>query len=109
MVGHGPVGDYGVLSGEKAVMGIESGVEQIEAIEFAEDDRIQHIVDRQWVVGVLGLDLFKALKRAIVIKDIEALEGLAHLRVQVKGVRIHLGRCGNCATSRCPEKHQENG
>ena len=41
-------------------MGIESGIEQIQAIELAENNRVQHVIDREWVVRVLRLDLFKA-------------------------------------------------
>ena len=88
-------------------MGIEGGIEQIEAIEFAEDDRVEHIVHGQRVGGVLRLDLFKPRQRAIVIEDVKALEGLAHQRVQVEWIRIHPGGCGNGATSRPREKPRQ--
>ena len=81
-------------------MGIEGGIEQIQAIELAENNRVQHVIDREWVVRVLRLDLFKARQRTLVIQDVETLKGLAHLGIQIQWIRIHARGCGNGATNR---------
>ena len=51
---HGRIGGYSVLAAEKPVVGIESGVEQIETIKLAEKDRVEHIIHSERIAGIFA-------------------------------------------------------
>ena len=108
LFGHRRIGSYRVLSVKKPVVRIESSVEEIEAIQLAEDDRIEHIIHGKRTGGILRLDFFEPRQRAIVIEDVEALIGLAHQRVQVEGVSIYSRGRGYNPVARGHKKHQKH-
>jgi hypothetical protein len=88
-------------------MSVEGGIEQIEAVEFAEEDCIEDVVDGQRIVGVLTLNLFEAGDGSVVVENVEPVESLAHRGVQVERVGINSRGRGDCGPSDLWKKHQQ--
>src|ERR1035437_8512238 len=91
-------GDW-VLTRQKSVLHVESGVEQIQPVEFAKHGIIQNVVDGHGIVGMFGGNLFKESLRGGVIEIVEVLIGRLNLRRKIQ--RIRVGTVGSLDCSEC--------
>src|SRR5208282_1970923 len=79
-----------VPAGEKTVVGVEGGVEQILPVELLEDDRVEQIGRGLRVAGMGRAKLLETGDSVGIIKIVEILVGSAHLRVVVHRVGMHV-------------------
>ena len=98
-----------MLTAQKPVMRVERGIEEIEAIKFAEDDRIEHIIDGKRTGGIAGLHLFKPRQSAVVVEDVEAVVSLPNEGVQIERIRIHARGSGYSAAAGWRKSGQNRG
>jgi hypothetical protein len=79
------------LGGEEGVVGVVSGVEEVLAVELAEDEGEEDVADGDGALRVGALDGFEAGEGAFVVEVVEVIEGLADLRGEVDGVGVGCG------------------
>jgi hypothetical protein len=80
-----------VMAGQEAVIGVESGVEQILPVEFLEDLRLEQKARGLRIAGVRLVDSPETLDGAWIIHVVEVLESLPDQRVAVQRVGVNLG------------------
>ena len=84
------------LGGEEGVVRVVGGVEEILAVEFAEDERHQDVAGGDGALGIGFLDGFKAGEGAVVVEVVEVLVSLANLRGEIDGVGVGGEFCSLC-------------
>lgn len=80
----------GVPAGQKPVSGVEGGVQQVLTVKFLEEHRIEQLRGGLRIARVRRVNALEALDGAGVVQVIEVLKGLAHQRVAVEGIGMHL-------------------
>ena len=83
----GPLG--GVPAGQKAVVGVEGRVEQIEPVEFLKNHRIEQQGRCLRVARMLRVELLEPLHSAGEVEIVEAIGGFAYERVVVQRVGVN--------------------
>jgi hypothetical protein len=81
-----------VAAGEKTVVGIKSGVEQVKPIQFLKNQRVEQIRRGLRIARVRRAELLKVRNGRGEIQIEIAIVGSAHLRVVVHRIGVHLGR-----------------
>jgi len=79
------------LGGEKGVVGVVGGVEEILMVELAEDEGHQDVIGRHGILGAGALDGFEAGESAVVVEVVEERVGLPDLRRQIERIRMQVG------------------
>ena len=54
-------------------MGVKRGIEEVQPVEFAEDDRLQNVSHGEGVVWMGFLNTFKFGNRAVVLEVVEVI------------------------------------
>jgi hypothetical protein len=80
-----------VAAGKKAVVGVEGSVQQVQPVELLEDHGFQQERGGLRIAGVRGLDALETLDGPWIVQVVEVLEGLAHQRLAVHRIGVHLG------------------
>jgi hypothetical protein len=76
------------FGGEEGVVGVVGGVEEVLAVELAEDDGEEDVADGDGALRVGALDGFEARECALVVEVVEVLEGVTGRRGKVDGVGV---------------------
>ena len=92
---------------EEPVMRVESGVEQVKAIELAEYNCIEYIIHSLRILGVRRLNLLEAGEGAVVVEIVEVIVSLSDLRREIDGVGVGGGIVGIGDDWRCQQKREE--
>jgi hypothetical protein len=79
------------LGGEEGVVGVVGGVEEVLAVELAEDEGEENVADGDGALRVGALDGFEAGESAFVVEVVEVIEGLADRRGEVDGIGVGCG------------------
>ena len=78
----------GVAAGEKAVVGVEGGVEQILPVELLEERGFKQVGGGLRIAGVLGMEALEAADGLGKVEVVEVMEGFAHLGIVVHGIGV---------------------
>jgi hypothetical protein len=76
------------LGGEKAVVRVVGGVEEVLTVELAEDDGQKNVADCDGALGVGALDGLEAGKGNVVVEVVEVLEGVADRWGEIDGIGV---------------------
>ena len=74
------------LGGEKAVVSVVGGVEEVLVVELAKDEDLEHVRAGEGIVGVGAIDGLEAGEGAVVVEVIEVVVGFADLGKEVDGI-----------------------
>ncbi len=93
LVAHGGIFFDGVPAGEKSVIGVEGGIEEIEPVKLLEDARVEQIGGGLRIAWMFLMVLLKLRDGVGEIEVVKAVVSRAHLRVVVHGIGVQiLGR-----------------
>jgi len=97
--------------GEEAVVRVVGGVEEVLAVELAEDDGQKDVADGDGALGVSALDGLEADKSSVVVEVVEVLECLADRWGEIDGVGVGGGvvllRVGWRLKQECEEESRD--
>src|SRR6202043_605325 len=79
-----------MAAGQKSVVGIERGVQQIEPVQFLKQHRIEKESSGLGIARMLAVELIQALHGAGEVEQVEMVEGVLDLWIQIE--RIGMGR-----------------
>ena len=85
--------------GNKRVVSVFACVQGSHAIEFAEENRSQQVVDGEWVVRVPLQHLVELLNCAVVVKIVEMVESCEVQRI-IRAAGQHIGRASGLSVGR---------
>src|SRR6185437_274533 len=88
-VAHFRVFNDGVLAGKESIVGIEGGIQKVEAEEFAEQSDVKNVIGRERIAGMHALDALEAGQCRVVVLVIETIESLPDQRVAVERIGVH--------------------
>ena len=92
----------GVATGEKSIVGIEGGIEQVEAVELLEYLRVEQERCGLRIAGMLLMEALQAFDSAGKVEIVETvLVGFAHQRIEVKRIGV------NARSARSKDSQQE--
>ena len=95
------------LGGEEGVVGVVGGVEEVLAVEFAEDYGEEDVADGDDALWVGALDGLEAGEGAFEVEVVEVLEGVADLRGEVDWVGVGGWVEGLGVGRRCQRKSEK--
>jgi hypothetical protein len=88
------------FGGEKGIVGVVGGIEEVLTVELTEDNGEEDVADGDDALWVGALDGLKAGEGTVVVEDVEVLEGFTDLRGKIDRVSVGGGivrlRVGGC-------------
>jgi hypothetical protein len=88
-----------MAAGEEAVVGVEGGVKEIEAVELLKKDGVKQERGCLRIARMSGMEALEALDGARVIEVIKVIGGFANQGVAIERVGMHVrsaGKGGGC-------------
>jgi len=87
-----------VLSGKKAVVGVEGSVEKVFFVEFLKDNGFKQVGSGLGIAGMLGMKTLETGDGAGKVEVVKVLKCLAHLRIVVHRIGVDAGRRGRAGS-----------